>query len=162
MKGALTLFEEIGDPTGQLGCLNELAETHRFEGSLELAEQGYRRALAAAMSVGALERLVVNANLAIVLLRRKLYEHAAVRFEKLSRRADNLGVSLLRTVAHLGTLICASARDDQEAVRVQLDLVNDCIQPSMCQDPDVRDLVDRALERLDSEQGSRLRERLGW
>ena len=162
VKSALTLFEAIGDPTGQLGCLNELAETHRFEGSLELAEKGYRRALAAAMSVGALERIVVNANLAIVLLRHELYEHAAVRFGKLTVRADTLGVPLLRTVARLGGLICASACGDEQAVALRLEQVADCIQPSMCQDPDVRDLVDRALERLDLEQGARLRDCLGW
>jgi serine/threonine protein kinase/predicted ATPase len=76
LKRAIDVYERNGDRHKLASCLNGLAEVARMRGDMGEAESGYRHALQIFESVGSAQAVVARLNLALLHLRRGVWEGA--------------------------------------------------------------------------------------
>ncbi|RME06996.1 MAG: tetratricopeptide repeat protein [Deltaproteobacteria bacterium] len=112
---AHALFEQLGNQIGIANCLNGLAETARAQGDFEAAESGYRKAFEIYETIGSRNAIVMQINLALLLLaQRRFSEAKAILRDTLDRSGKRPPQGLLACL-HLALLPCAAAEGAWDA-----------------------------------------------
>jgi tetratricopeptide (TPR) repeat protein len=96
-------------------CVNDLAEAARWQGKLERAEAGYRRALGIYENIGSRDDVITDVNLGLVLLTRERYDEARKVFIDGAKSCEEVGRLGFLGAVHTALLCCAAKAEDWDA-----------------------------------------------
>ncbi len=111
---AYDLFDEAGDRMGLSNTLNSLGELHRYEGSHQLAETYYRKAIATERRLGSRDFVVPHFNLVLTLIDGEHYGQARQELETVVESIASSGQKSYLAIAHTALVPCCGADRDWE------------------------------------------------